>query len=250
MRARVKRRLVLLAAALALGLGLLCVDFAPPRPLLLRDGSGAPVPDAWIAYHHHRDRFNFVDSLGWVTPGGLLRSDAGGTVRIPARLGLKPPLDSRSRIRLDLVYAPRLHYARGPVVPEGEVVLVLDDLAADPELWERALDRLYSAVRFQFWPPDTAGDGRDRRNVRVAPEELDPLVEAVGVEYGAFLAQHADTPRAPPDAEQMRGWTPEQHARMQEDLAQRPLWGQHMAQRWQRDIERLEKAWAARRNEG
>lgn len=247
---RLGRRIALAAAAvLALGLAALCVDYAPGRSLVLRDAAGAPVTDAWIAYHHHRDRFNFVDSLSWVTPGGLLHSDASGAMHVPARLGLKPPLDSRSRIRLDLLYAASLHDARGPVVPEDDAMLALDDLGADPERWERALDRLHSAVRFQFWPPEPGSDAPDRRTVRIAPLELDALVAAVVAEYRGLLARHAETPRALPDAEQTRGWAPEQLARMHEDLRQRPLWGQHIAHRWQRDIERLEKQWAARRKE-
>jgi hypothetical protein len=204
--------------------------------------------------------FNFVDSLGRYEPGRLLRSDALGRVRLPARLALKSPLRSQPKMGVHFVYAPRQHNAlRGgfegatrPGVFEIDAerdALRLHDLGADPARWEESLGVLHSWVRFEAWPTrDQDADYKVPR-VRVSQAELSPLVAELLGEYRQLIERHANTARSLPDDAELATWPApgqeERLARLREDLLEEPLWGPPLQRRWQRRLQQVADDWAA-----
>jgi hypothetical protein len=188
---------VLFGAALAVYLAR-SVAYTPATTFHLRTVAGAPVTDAFAAFYYESSVFNFVDSLSRYAPGTLIRADAEGRITVPSRLGLKSAFDSQPRARIAFLYSPQLHNApdggllgisRDGIVTIDHAagVATLHDLGGNPEAWTRAIDHLYSAVRYDLWPGD------DRRIV-VPRGDLDPLVRAIGDELRALKERHGVEP--------------------------------------------------------
>jgi hypothetical protein len=196
------------------------VSYAPALDGRVESLAGGAAPGAYVTYSYRGSRFNFVDSLSYARPGGVVRTDAAGAFSIPGFLHVHRPLDGRLEPWIDWVYAPELHHAFGPVGPLTESVsglievdwarglIRLADLTADPERWSRTIELL----------------------------EREGRMEDARAEYRTLLARHAGTPRAMPDAPHLR-YLPEVErearlAEMRQEIEREPLWGAYLEQRW------------------
>jgi hypothetical protein len=226
------------------------VHVTPPRRLRIVDQGGRPLAGAWLAYHFHGHRFAVVESLTWQRPGGMVRADANGEVRLPARVHLRMwPVDTGPDRSFDLVYAPSLHNAEGPlgdgtggrsgrlaVRPDG---FALADLTGDPEEWATSLYRLHGYVRY------TLAGGADERRPPGHLAALAALAAALAGEYTAFQRTWGASARTvPPPPEHLRYAADEERRRWRETaaahVAREPLWGPYMARLWEDSLRELQ----------
>ncbi len=254
---RIIRWLLMLLAA---GFAALCVGFTPARNVRLLDAAGTPIEGVYVGYHYRSSVFNFVDTVGRYEPGRLLRSDAQGRVRLPARLALKSPLHSQPKLQVHFVYAPRQHNAmRGGLGSDARPgvfeinaerdTLRLYDLGPDPARWEDSLGVLYSWVRYEAWSTLEQDAGNRVPRVRVSRAELSPLVAELQDEYRQLIERHADTVRRLPNDAELAAWPAagqeERLSRLREELIEEPLWGALLQSRWQQRMQGLADEWEA-----
>ena len=236
---RTLRLFLYLAAAVTLLLAARSVSVTLPRTVTLTGPDGAPLR-GYAAWHYRGGRFNFVDSISWRRPGGVAKSDAAGAIRLPWKVVLKSPFDSRLDHIFDMIYLPDLHEARGRTEPDRLPDIAWVDRTKDPEVWERNLGELYSLVSYD------AVYGSGGRFV-VSRDMAAELVALVRAEYESLLAAHARSPRATPSvpAHLAYGSEAEREAwreRMVGDLAEMPFWGPLIERRWAGRIADLEAA--------
>ena len=241
-------------------LGLLAwrvVAFTPARAIVLVDDQGRPVAGAYAAYHHRSAVFNFVDSLSVYAPGTLIRSDQDGVLHVPMRLALKHPAHSQPEARIHFLYAPSAHVAMRGVVGAVYVRGVLDiqedgarwvvhSLEHDPQAWERALDALFSAIRYELWP-DLPGR---RFTAPPGKDEFAGLSAALEAEWAALRWRHGATPRQMPGPDEVERWPAsdreERRARMQADIDALPTWGAYLDRHWADRMQALRREQSAR----
>ena len=248
-----------LALAIALGaVAVACVSVSADVVGRLVDERGRPVASAHIAYYYSGTRFNFAHPVTATRPGAIARTGADGTYRLPPLLTVKPPLDGSFRLWIELVYAPQLHNAFGPVGPLTESIpgvvqidraqglMTFADLTDDPDGWARSMERLYSFVRFSL-----ERSRNDHPFADVPPATKAELAQEVAREYQAFLHRHGAARRQPgaddPSwaflTEDERGQRRKARA---EAIARDPLWGPHMERLWRKRLEELARITAGR----
>ena len=235
------RRLVLaVVGAAAVAAAASQVHVTPARTLTVVGPDGRPLPGAWVAHHYRGRRFATVQSNTWDRPGDVVYADASGEVELPLRIHHRTwPLDSGPERVFDLVYAPSLHNATGPLPPQGRPGrmtvdgdrLVVADLSADPEARLASLQTLYDFVVHDLLADDGIWVG-------VRPHAAADLANGVKAEYVAFHrdwgAAARPLPAAPPDVAgpQLAAW----EERVRADLAYAPRWGDFLADRWKDDL--------------
>jgi hypothetical protein len=143
-----------IAAGLTAIVAVACVAFTPRFSGRVEALDGRSLTGAHVSYRYRGSRFNFVDSLSYERPGGVLRTGADGSFEIPGLWHLRKPLDGRLQPWIEWVYVPEFHHAYGPIGPltdsrpgltevdwqRGSIRLA--DLSADPEGWERTVQLL------------------------------------------------------------------------------------------------------------
>ncbi|MDH3230534.1 MAG: hypothetical protein OEN55_12145 [Alphaproteobacteria bacterium] len=248
------KRIRRLAVKILLGLAAIgvvaSVGVVMPRTVRVVGPDGAPV-EAWAAHYYHGYRFNFVHPIEYFRPGAIVKTDADGNFRLPARIYLRVPLDGWLGHQIDLLYAPALHsatlypLAARPIPRIFERsgdggTLRLVDQTGDPEIWARNLDSLYSFVRYDLM-------SERARKVSVTPEAVDALARQVIAEYRAFAETHAAMPRTVPTmGMDYLEYQPAAEreailARIRDDLAREPLWGPYIERSRGRRIAELER---------
>lgn len=222
------------AAVLAAALLASTVGWAPARELTLLGPDGEPIERGWVGYRYKGYRFNFVCSITWHRPGGVVATGAGGRAWIPGRLYWKRPLDGYLRPDVEIAYAPALHNAgryglemasapgRAAIDPERGTA-TLSDLGGDPEGWQRSMSDLHAFIR------QAVGDAPGERRFEVAPEQLCALAAHLRAEHEEFLVRHGDRPRPGPA----------------EAVASEPLWGPFAERIWRADLDSLDRGLAA-----
>ena len=237
------RALLLIVVALALA----SFSISCGRTFVIRDASGAPVPGAYVAYHHEGSRFAIAESVTYEASRlALLKSDSAGRVVIPTTIHAHWPLvDTPPKVTVDLIYAPTLHnglawISRGVAISrprEFEVArdltsVRLEDVAGDPALYQGTLENL-SSLLGRLTSQPTSGEA--------TPELTGELIAHFKSEYAAMLDRYGETPRTRPSMpaavvngtdQELRAW----QAMVDKDLAERPLWGDELRRRFATEI--------------
>jgi len=244
----------LVVATLGIGLAVSQLGVSWPRTLTVVDRSGRPLDDVYLGYLLSGYRFNFVDSISYEVHGGVVRTDHLGRATIPLRLYHKYPLDTYASPRLELLYAPGLHFARQVVtlnsgipglleVADGGRRLVLDDLAGRPAEWERSLDAIDRFV----WSYAVGPERRRRESAITVPATVTrELACHLRLELDELVAYHAATPRTETvDPSYLARLSDDERAatltRVRADLAREPFWGPRVERLWRRRATRLEQ---------
>jgi hypothetical protein len=228
--------LVLLVAA--------SVSYTSGSTLDIVDSEGRPQP-GYALYNHQGHLLNPVHPVTYnATPLTIVRSDDNGRLKIPGAFHLhRPyPLQTHPRLRIEMIYVPRLHNAWARVVPLSSASeaglwqmttgnrLVVFALTDHPERWSGTLANLSF-----FMSPAVRDVDRSRTGA---------LLELIGhfrAEYTAFLERHHDSPRPVPpmpqltSEEEKRAWK----AMVDKDLAQQPTWGMEIRRRYAREVAHL-----------
>jgi hypothetical protein len=254
-----RRWAIQLALAIVLGgAAVACVSVSDDVVGRLVDQRGRPAAGAYIAYYYSGARFNFAHPVTATRPGAIARSGADGTYRLPPLLTVKPPLDSSFRAWIELVYAPPLHNAFGPVGPltesvtgvvqidRAQGVMTVADLTGDPDGWARSIERLYSFVRFSL-----ERSRNDRPFADVPPAAKAELAQEVAREYRAFLHLHGAARREPGADDPSWAFLTEDDREQRRKtragaIARDPLWGPHMERLWRTRLEELARITAGR----
>lgn len=225
------------------------ISIVPPLSGKVTTLSGRPLPGAYLAYLYKGSRFNFVDSLSYYRPGGLLRTDATATYDVPGFMHIHRPLDGGLVPWIEWIYVPKLHHFFGPIAPATETipglmendrsggVVRLADLTDDPERWSQTIRRLDNAIRVLF------AETTDRTPQVPATDAVrEELRTHLQQEFRAFMQRYENAPRSLPDLSRVRYLTEdERRARfqqMQEDRQREPLWGHLMERLWPELAER------------
>ena len=244
------RALILIVAALAIA----SLSISCGGNFVIRDTTGAPVPAAYVAYHHEGSRFAIAESVTYQASRlALLESDGAGRVVIPRRLHARwPVVDLPPQVSVDLIYAPTLHNAlawisRGVAVSRpGEFAVAadltsvrLDDVAGDPVLWQGTLENL-SSLLGRLTSQPTSGEA--------TPELTGELIGHFKSEYAAMLDRYGETPRtragmpaavASSTDQEKRAW----QAMVDKDLKERPRWGDELRRRFASEINLYSREW-------
>lgn len=246
-RIRWLRRVALaLALLLIAAVAVTSVSVVPSRTGTLLDASGRPLEGAYVAYSYRGYRFNFVDTLTYERPGKIVRTDARGEFKTRGFVHVHPPLDSALMPWIEWVYAPRLHFAFGPLafwrasipgvleIDAEHDVAKLSDLTENPEWWSRTIDELYGQVGYALLSNERVPASKAIRR---------ELLEHLREEYRAFMERHAETPRKMPEPVNLRYMTEEERekslAQIRESYEREPLWGQLMERLMERRLRTL-----------
>jgi hypothetical protein len=243
MRRRLFQALVLSLVVLAMA----SVSINCCRTFMVTEKLGAPVPGAYVAYHHEGTTYAVVEALTYqASRRALLQSDAAGRVVLPWAVHVHLPLvQSHPDVNIDLIYAPTLHnglawVSRLSAVSRPLEFEVSDDLAnvrladvsGDPLLWQGTLMNL-SSLLGRLTSQPTTGEG--------TPGLTRELVEHFKGEYAAILDRYGDVLRPVPDMPVAVRYSTEQEKRawqamVEKDLAQRPRWGDEVRRRFATEI--------------
>lgn len=232
---------VMAAVLLLLAAGLLAASFGVvmPRSFRIAGPTGAPAV-AWVAYAYEGQRFNFVDSLGWSRPGGVVEANAEGAIRLPMLVYPKAPINGWLRHDIRLIHVPALHATLHEHWPADGAVLSVPDNTDNPAAWDHALGEINALV--------TAGmafDGHERHAIE--PGTARTFARLVANDYRALLEAHGETPRTIPEdipghlqfaSEADRAEWREQ---MRREIEREPTWGVYLKRRYARSIAELEK---------
>jgi hypothetical protein len=213
---------------------------------------------AYAIYNHQGEWLNPAHPVSYdATRRIVVRSDGAGRLRVPAALHvhLPFPLQTHPKLRIEMVYVPRLHNAEGRIssgyaastagVWETDATArraVVFDLSDRPERWQATLSNLSFFIR-----PLVSGVLSDLDLSAAAP--LAELIGHFRAEYDAFLVRYGDVRRPQPPMpvlfsdEEKRRW-----AEMVEgDLAREPTWGMQIQRLYAVEISRLAETEAALR---
>jgi hypothetical protein len=219
------------------------VSVAPGRTFQLVDVGGAGLDPSYIAYSYVGHRLNFVHPVSYrASRLALARSDAAGSVSVPPAVHphLPFPLQTHPALRVEMVYAPRMHNAWGqlsegsPSVPgifeidAGRRRAVVADLSGRPEEWEGSLRNLSSMIHqlMSARPGEPPLREADPASAALVRELLGHFRE----EYRAFLERYDEVARPWPEmpvwarsssAEEQRSW----RTTIEKHLALEPRWG-------------------------
>jgi hypothetical protein len=223
---------------LAAGLLASSVGVVMPRSFRVVGPTGAPAT-AWAAYDYEGQRLNFVGSLVWDRPGGIVRADDNGAIRLPMLVYLKAPLDGWLTHRVRLIHTPALHATLHEHRPAGGTALKFQDYTAAPAAWGHTFDEIYSLVAYDLMLST-------HERYAVEPKTVKELARLVVDDYRALLAAHGETPRIVPEDipghlqfasdEDRAEW----RERMRREIEREPTWGAYLERRYAKRIAELE----------
>jgi hypothetical protein len=251
----VRRRRIHIALGLIALLIAASVSYTGCYTLETVDADGQGVT-AYAIYHHQGEWLNPAHPVSYdATRHTVVRSDDAGRIRVPSavHVHLPFPLQTHPKLRIEMVYVPRLHNAEGRIssgyvastagVWEMDAVTrraVVFDLSDRPERWQGTLSTLSFFIR-----PLVSGELRD-----LDRSEAATLAELIGhfrAEYDAFLVRYGDVRRPQPPMpvlfsdEEKRRWAEMVDA----DLAREPTWGMEIRRLYAVEISRLAETEAA-----
>ena len=236
---RVAAILLLFCAAIMLAAS---VGVVMPRTFRVVGPDGGPA-EAWVTFVHEGNHVHYGESLDWRRPGGLLHSDASGTVRLPLVIYLKPPLEGWVRHKVQTIFAPLQHTTLHEQQPADGGIIGIPDHTGDPVAWDHALDEIYALVA-----NDMTSNGHGR--YAVEPATLRAFARAVVDDYRAFLATHGDRQREVfldipghlqfASEEDRAEW----QEQMRREVEQEPTWGAYLERRYASRIAELENMFA------
>jgi hypothetical protein len=237
------RALILIVAALAIA----SFSISCGRTFVIRDAFGAPVSDAYVAYHHEGSRFAIAESVTYQASRlALLKSDSAGRIVIPSAFHARWPIvESPPTVTVDLIYAPTLHnglawISRGVALSRpGEFEVApdltsvrLENVAGDPVLYQGTLENL-SSLLSRLTSQPTSGEA--------TPGLTGELIAHFKSEYAAMLDRYGATPRSRPTMpaavasgldQEKAAW----EAMVEKDLKERPHWGDELRRRFATEI--------------
>jgi hypothetical protein len=215
------------------------------------DADGRPAV-AYALFNHQGHWLNPAHPVSYdATPRTIIRSDAGGHLRVPSALHLHYPfpVQTHPTLWIEMVYVPRLHNAEGRFSKNYAASMagvwemdaasrraVVFDLSDRPERWQATLSHLAFFIRPLVFPPGQL----DAPTARM-------LIELIGHfrgEYEAFLARHGDALRPRPpmpvmfSEDEKRRWAEMVDA----DLAARPTWGLEIRRLYEGEVASLTQA--------
>jgi len=239
MRRRRLIALVLLALLVAAS-----VSYSTGYTLDVVDSNGRPQT-GYALYNHQGYSLNPAHPVSYnATRLTVIGSDDNGRLTIPAAFHVHWPfpLQTHPKLRIEMIYVPRLHNAWARIVqrsPASEVGIwemttpsqaMVFDLSDRPEHWHGTLSNL------SFFLSPAVRD--------VDHSKARPLLELIGhfrAEYHAFLVRHNDSPRPLPpmprlfNDEEKRAWKEMVDA----DLSQRPTWAMEIRRRYADEVANL-----------
>lgn len=237
------RRLVRVMAAilllLAAGLLAASVGVVMPRSFRIVGPTGGPAV-AWVAYAYEGQRFNFVDSLNWSRPGGIVEADAEAAVRLPMLIYLKAPLNGWLHHDIRLIHVPALHATLHEHWPADGAVLSIPDNTDNPAAWDHALGEIHALAT-----ADMIFGTHEHR--AVDPDTARTIARRIVDDYRALLAAHGDQPREIPEdiPGHLQFASEADHAewreQMRREIEREPTWGVYLKRRYARSIAELEK---------
>ena len=238
-----RRLLVVTLAPALLVLARVSVDLG--RTVRVVDMYGAPVEGVFLIYHHEGHRFNLAHSTTYeASRRSIVQSRSRGRLEIPAFVHVHWPfpMESHSRVWVDLVYAPALHNGLATIGDRaimrpgafevgGDLASVrLADLSGNPALWEGTLRNLGSILGRLI------GERRGERRA-LTPVLLRHFVQ----EYEAFLDRYREVARSTPPMpaglteQERRAW----YEMVERDLAREPRWGDVAVRLFGREAKRF-----------
>jgi hypothetical protein len=250
------RRLRWVGLALVSVLAAASVSIHTSRTFEVTDAQGQPVV-AYLAYRYQGSTSNFVHPVTYdASELAIAAGTPDGRITLPAAIHphLPFPIQTRTRLYVDMVYVPTLHNGLGafgadassrPDVFAFDPVhrrLTSHDVGERPELWEQTLSRLSSTIH-RIVLGRTAGETPLRER---DPRTADLALELIGhfqQEFRAFLERYGNTPiprPAPPefgtDADK-RQWT----EMLAAGRAKRPTFSARYRRRYESDAAAFEK---------
>jgi hypothetical protein len=218
------------------------------RTFVISDTGGTPVSGAYVAYHHEGRTYSLGESVSYqASQIALLQSDAAGRVAVPPAIHVHWPIvQTHADMTIDLIYAPMLHNGLAWVSHRTAVSrprefevstdlanVRLEDVSADPTLWQGTLENL-SSLLSRLTSRPTSGEN--------TPRFTGEMVDHFKAEYAEILERYGETPRAIPAMPESVRWSTEEEKRawramVDKDLTQRPRWGDELKRRFATEID-------------